>query len=307
MEKRKLGKSDLMLAPLVFGGNVFGWTIDESTSFNLLDAFSEAGFNAIDTANTYSMWKKGNTGGESETIIGNWLKRSGKRKDMLIFTKVGSQMSDGTKGLSDKNIIEQAEKSLKRLQTDHIDLYFSHHDDLATSPEETMNAYQKLIKEGKVRYIGASNFKPERMEESMRISVEKELPQYVAIQPKYNMYDRDFEKTDVSVVEEFGLGVVTYWSLASGFLTGKYTSDDDLTGKTRHHAVKGYMDERGRGIIKELEKLSKETGNPISTLALAWILKNPLVTAPIASATSIDQLKDLMKISDTGISKVDFD
>lgn len=306
MEKRKLGKSDLMLAPLVFGGNVFGWTIDEARSHELLDAFAAAGFNSIDTASTYPRWKKGSKGGESETIIGNWLRKSGKRNSMLIFTKIGSETFEGTRGLSKNHIIAETEKSLKRLQIDHIDLLFSHKDDPSTPPAETLSAYQQLIKEGKVRYIGASNFTPERIEESMTASVENGLPRYIAIQPKYNMYDRDFEQTDSKVVEKYDLGVVTYYSLASGFLTGKYKSDDDLEGRERSKTVSHYMNEKGRKIIQNLERLSRDTGNPISTLALAWILKNPLVTAPIASATNMDQLRELMRISDTGIAKVDF-
>lgn len=306
MEKRKLGKSDLMIVPFVFGGNVFGWTIDEPVSFDLLDAFVDNGFNSIDTASTYSRWKKGNKGGESETIIGNWLKRRGSRDDVLIFTKVGSTTFENTKGLKKDHIISETEKSLKRLDTDYVDLMFSHKDDLSTAPQETLEAYHQLIQQGKVRYIGASNFTPERIEESMKTSLEHNLPEYIAIQPEYNMYDRDFEKTDAEVVKKYDLGVVTYYSLASGFLSGKYKSDEQVEGSARQKSVEKYMNDRGRRMIAQLEKMSAQTGYPIATLALAWILKNPLITAPIASATKISQLNELMKVRELDVSALNF-
>lgn len=306
MQTRKLGKSTLELAPLVFGGNVFGWTIDERASFRLLDAFTDNGFNSIDTASTYSTWKEGNKGGESETIIGNWLKQRGGRDRVLIFTKLGSTTSEGTKGLKKDHVIRETERSLKRLRTDYVDLMFSHKDDPDTAPQETLEAYQQLIRQGKIRYIGASNFKPERIEESLQTALEKELPQYVAIQPEYNMYDRDFEKTDEGVVTKYDLGVVTYYSLASGFLSGKYKSGTELQEGERFKAVKQYLNDRGNRIIKGLEEMSAATGYPVATLALAWILKNPLVTAPIASATKMSQLNELMKIAELDVKALDF-
>ena len=221
MEKRKLGKSDLEIAPLVFGGNVFGWTVDEKKSFQLLDRFVEKGFNCIDTADVYSHWAEGNEGGESESIIGNWMKARGNRDKIIIATKVGSQMSPDKKGLSKKYILSEVEASLKRLQTDHIDLYQTHKDDPSTPIEETLEAYDQLIKEGKVRFIGASNLSPERLEKSLQISKEKSLPAYTTLQPNYNLYDREFENEYAELVKKYDLGVITYYSISKRIFVRK--------------------------------------------------------------------------------------
>ncbi|MBN9351682.1 MAG: aldo/keto reductase [Chitinophagaceae bacterium] len=297
MEKRKLGESDLNLAPLVLGGNVFGWTIDKKTSFDLLDTFVGKGFNSVDTANSYSAWVPGNKGGESETIIGEWLRNSGKRKDLFIFTKVGDPIPGDGKGLSESQIVYQAELSLKRLQTDYIDLYFSHKDDLDTPVEETLSAYDKLIKQGKVRYIGASNFLVPRLRESLNMSLFKGFPAYVADQPKYNLLDRTYENELQSYVKRHNIGVVTHSSLANGFLSGKYRTEEDISKSTRKENVASYFSKKG-DVIDKLEKLSKDSGYSMATLALGWILKNETITAPIASATSISQLNELMRISE---------
>jgi aryl-alcohol dehydrogenase-like predicted oxidoreductase len=250
MEKRTLGKTDLNIAPIVFGGNVFGWTIDEQKSFEILNQFIESGFNFIDTADVYSRWVPGNKGGESETIIGNWLKKHNKRHDVIIATKVGSDMGQG-KSLKKDYIINQVEHSLSRLQTDYIDLYFSHYDDENTPVEETLSAYETLIKAGKVRWIGASNFSAERLKESLIYSTQHSLPRYEVYQPGYNLYDREeFEQEHEKICLDYGLGVVTYYSLASGFLTGKYRSEDDLKKSQRGGGVKRFLNERGFRILR---------------------------------------------------------
>ncbi|MEO6820118.1 MAG: aldo/keto reductase [Ginsengibacter sp.] len=295
MEKRKIGKTDLNIAPLIFGGNVFGWTIDEAMSFRLLDQFFENGFNAVDTANGYSVWAPGNKGGESETIIGKWLKKSKKRDELVLITKVGWEINASEKGLAKKYILKAVEDSLKRLQTDHIDLYLSHKDDIETPVEETLEAYDQLIKEGKVRFIGASNFTQERLEESIRVSREKKLHEYKVIQPKYNLYDRQFEDGDAEMAKIYGLGVITYSSLASGFLSGKYKSEEDFSKSARGAGMKKYLNEKGFSILKAITHLSKKYNCSPATISLAWLLHNPLVTAPIASATSTEQLKELMQ------------
>jgi len=307
MDKRRLGNTDIAIAPLIFGGNVFGWTIDENTSHHLLDVFIENGFNCIDTADSYSTWKEGNKGGESETIIGNWMKKNNKRKEIIIATKVGSRMSPNQKGLSKKYILAEVETSLKRLQTDYIDLYQSHYDDAETPIEETLEAYQQLIKEGKVRYIGASNYSPSRLEEALNISREKKLPEYKTLQPKYNLYDREFEKEYAGVIKKYGISVITYYSLASGFLTGKYKSEKDLSKSARGHGMKKYMDKKGFAILKALEKLAEKYKCSYATISLAWLIQNPLVTAPIASATNWNQLKELMESIEINLSKPDID
>ena len=286
------------IAPLAFGGNVFGWTIDEKTSFEILDAFVAAGFNFIDTANVYSRWKPGNEGGESETIIGNWMKARGNRGQVIIATKVGGEMANG-KGLSKKYIQQAVEESLKRLQTDYIDLYQSHYDDPETRQEETLEAYAELIKAGKVRAIGASNFSPERLEEALKISLENDLPRYETLQPEYNLYARaGYENALEPICRQNKLGVIPYFSLASGFLTGKYRSESDLNKSQRGGGMHKYLNERGFRILKALDEVSAELQATPAQVALAWLIHRPSITAPIASATSLTQLKDLTKAAD---------
>lgn len=305
MNKRKLGITGLEIAPFVFGGNVFGWTVNEEKAFKLLDQFFENGFNMIDTANSYPNWVPGNKGGESETIIGKWLKRSGHRKDVIIATKVGAEMSPGKKGLSKKHILEEVEASLKRLQTDYIDLYQSHYDFPQTPFEETLSAFDKLIKEGKVRFTGASNITAERLQEAIRISKAKKLYQYKTLQPRYNLYEREFENAYAEVVKENQLGVITYSSLASGFLSGKYRSEKDFSKSDRGKGMKRYVNKKGLDILNALEIISAKYQCSFATIALAWILKNPLVTAPIASATNETQLSELMKSANIKLNQED--
>jgi aryl-alcohol dehydrogenase-like predicted oxidoreductase len=295
MKRRRLGNSELEIAPLAFGGNVFGWTVDEQTSFELLDAFVAAGFNLIDTADTYSAWAPGNTGGESETIIGRWLKRTEKREEVIIATKVGMEMR-GEKGLAKSYILRSAEESLRRLQTDYIDLYQSHQDDPATPLDETLEAYGELIRQGKVRVIGASNYSAERLREALRISEQNDLPRYESIQPLYNLYDRaEFEAELEPLCLEKNVGVIGYYSLASGFLSGKYRSESDLNKSARGGGVKKYLNERGFSILDALDKVSKRQASTPARVALAWLIARPVVTAPIASATSLQQLNDLIE------------
>lgn len=308
MQKRQLGKSDLQVYPITFGGNVFGWTIDEKTSFEILDAFVGSGFNFIDTADVYSRWAEGNQGGESEIIIGNWLKKNNNRDKVIIATKAGSDMGSGKKDLSKKYIIKAAEDSLKRLQTDYIDLYQTHWDDPTTPIEETLEAYDQLIKEGKVRFIGASNLSTERLQASMRISFEQKLPAYVTFQPHYNLYEREvFEESLEEVCLEHQLGVINYYSLASGFLTGKYRSEADLSKSQRGGGVAKYLDARGQKILAALDKVAAELNTSQATVALAWLIHRPSVTAPIVSATSLKQLESITKAPDLAITQQQLD
>ncbi len=296
MEKRKLGNSGLETFPLALGGNVFGWTADERTSFRILEEFVEAGFNLIDTADVYSRWAPGNKGGESETIIGNWFKESRKRTRVILATKVGFEMGEGKKGLSKAYIFQAVEASLKRLRTDYIDLYQSHVDDPETPLEETLEAYGQLIRQGKIRAIGASNYKGERLSLALRVSREKGHPRYETLQPQYNLYDRADYETDLeSVCRENGLGVITYYSLASGFLTGKYRSEKDLADRPRRERLKKYLGDRGTRILGALDQVAKEYRSTPAAAALAWLMSRPGITAPIASATSVEQLKALTK------------
>jgi aryl-alcohol dehydrogenase-like predicted oxidoreductase len=308
MKKRKLGHSDIEVSPLAFGGNVFGWTVDESMSFKLLDAFVEAGFNLIDTADVYSHWAPGNKGGESETIIGKWLQRGGRRDGVVIATKVGNEMGPGRKGLSKPYILRAVEDSLRRLQTDTIDLYQSHGDDPETPLEETLEAYDQLIREGKVRVIGASNYNAKRLDQALQVSRQQGFPRYECLQPLYNLYDRaDFEKELEPLCRKQGLGVITYFSLASGFLTGKYRSAENLADRARADMVKKYLDERGLRILAALDKVARQHGLTPVKIALAWLIAQPSITAPIASATSLEQLQELIEATAVELDKSSMD
>lgn len=293
MQKRELGRSGISIAPLVFGGNVFGWTADEETSFTLLDRFVDAGFNAIDTADIYSAWGPGLSGGESETVIGNWLARRGRRDDIVLMTKVG--MWEARKGLSAKNIQTAVEDSLKRLRTDNLDVYFAHIDDEDVPLAETLDAFSKLIQAGKVRTIGASNYSAARLREALAVSKDNGLPRYEVMQPLYSLYDRaafEDELADLAIQQQ--LGAVGYFSLASGFLTGKYKSLEDLEGTARAGMLTKYFDDRGQGILQVLLEVSEELAAKPSQVALAWLQSRPGLTAPIASATSVAQLDEIM-------------
>ncbi|MGZ3998869.1 MAG: aldo/keto reductase [Flavisolibacter sp.] len=295
MEKRRLGNSELEIAPFALGGNVFGWTIDEKTSFEVLDAFIDAGFNFIDTADSYSTWAPGNKGGESETIIGNWMKSRNNRDKVLIATKVGSDMGQG-KSLKKKYILEEVEASLKRLQVNQIDLYQSHWDDLSTPVEETLEAYQQLVKQGKVRVVGASNFTKERLGEALKASKEAGLPRYQTFQPRYNLYDRqEFEREYEQICLQEKLGVIPYYGLAMGFLSGKYRSQSDLSQSARGKGVQNYLTPRGMKILGALDTVAKRFEVTQATIALAWLIARPAITAPIASATGVQQLQQLVK------------
>jgi aryl-alcohol dehydrogenase-like predicted oxidoreductase len=295
MQKRKLGNSGLEVFPLAFGGNVFGWTADEAISFKLLDAFVDSGFNFIDTADVYSKWAPGNRGGESETILGKWLKRPGNRKKVVLATKVGMEMGPNKKGLSKSYILRAVEDSLKRLQTDYIDLYQSHTDDADTPLEETFEAYARLIQQGKVRAIGASNFSAERLLRALEVSQQGGYPSYQSLQPFYNLYDRaDYETKLEPLCREKGLGVISYYSLASGFLTGKYRSEKDLSKSPRGQRVGKCLNERGLRILEALDRVAKERGSTPAAVSLAWLIARPSITAPIASATNLDQLHELV-------------
>ncbi|HEX4076684.1 MAG TPA: aldo/keto reductase [Candidatus Acidoferrales bacterium] len=294
MIKRKLGNTGLETGPLAFGGNVFGWTADEPMSHKLLDAFVASGLNLIDTADVYSKWVPGHKGGESETIIGNWLEKRGGRDKVLIATKVGVEMAPGETGLSKGYILREVERSLGRLKTDYIDLYQSHRDDPDTPFEETLETYAGLIKSGKVRAIGASNYKADRLAESLKVSAAKGLPRYETLQPWYNLYDRaDFEGALADLCKRESIAVIPYFSLASGFLTGKYRSEGDLAGRARAYRVKDMLNERGFRILKALDHVSAEIGATPAQVSLAWLVAHGM-TAPIASATNLDQLKEII-------------
>ncbi|MGZ3754975.1 MAG: aldo/keto reductase [Mucilaginibacter sp.] len=293
MNKREIGKSGIQVYPFAFGGNVFGWTIDEKTSFDVLDAFVDLGLDFIDTADVYSKWKPGNTGGESETIIGNWLKKSGKREKVIIATKVGKPMGENMKGLSKAYITHAVEASLKRLQTDYIDLYQSHDDDKDTPLTETLETFTGLIKQGKIRAIGASNYSGKRLAEALQVSAANGLAAYQCLQPEYNLYEREhYEKELEPVCLQNNIGVINYYSLASGFLTGKYRSENDLSKSPRGQGIKKYLNDRGYKILAALDEVSAQYHTTPGTVALAWVMARPGVTAPIASSTSIKQLKE---------------
>ena len=297
MQLRELGRSGLQVSPLAFGGNVFGWTVDEAQSFRLLDAWLDAGFNFVDTADVYSSWVPGHVGGESETIIGKWLRQSSKRNRIVLATKVGKPMGEGKVGLSATYIREAVDASLTRLKTDHIDLYQSHDDDAGTPLEETMEAFAGLIKAGKVRAIGASNYSAPRLAEALDVSERLGLPRYESLQPLYNLYDRAvFEDALAPLCLERGVGVINFYALAAGFLTGKYRSEADA-GKSARGAntTKKYLNARGLRILDALDAVAATHGATPAQVAIAWQIAQPAVTAPIASATSIAQLDELAK------------
>ncbi len=304
MQYRKLGNSDLEVSRLCLGGNVFGWTAGEPASFRVLDAFLDAGGNFIDTADVYSTWVPGNKGGDSETIIGKWFKRSGKRKDVVLATKVGMEMGPGKKGLSKAYIQQAVEDSLKRLQTDYIDVYQAHKDDEQTPLEETLGAFSDLINQGKVRAIGASNYSAQRLQAALDISGKHGFSRYETLQPEYNLYDRSgFEAELEAVCQKNDLGVIPYFSLAAGFLTGKYRSEADLHDKARAGKVRNYLNERGFRILAALDQTAKQTGSNPTRVALAWLMARPAITAPIASATSPEQLEDLLAAADLKLDR----
>lgn len=307
MQLRPLGKTGLSTAPLVFGGNVFGWTADEKTSFDLLDGWLDAGFNAVDTADSYSHWAEGNRGGESETIIGKWLKANpAKRDKVLILTKVGSVQDGEVKGLSARWIAEGVERSLKRLQTDRIDLYFAHKPDPETPFAETLEAFDRLIRAGKVRAVGASNLDVGQLAESLRVARDRNLPRYAVLQPEYNLYDRDgFEGALRELTTREEIGVVTYFSLASGFLSGKYATPADIEGTKRNKFLGKYFTPRGGRILEALGKVAARTGASPAEIALAWLIGRHGVTAPIASATDRTQLASLARAATLKLSRED--
>jgi len=306
MKKQSLGNTDLQIPPIVFGGNVFGWTLDEEESFEMLDRLFEAGFTTIDTANVYSRWADGNSGGESETIIGQWMKDRGVRDQMTIITKVGSDMGQGHKDLSEDHILQAADQSLERLQIEQIDLYLTHWDDETTPIEETLGAYQQLIKAGKVQYIGASNLSPERLKASLKASKEKGLPKYQVFQPEYNLYDRQgYEEGVAPICKEEHLGVITYYSLASGFLSGKYRDNDDLTKSVRGKKVERYLDERGFHILDALDEVAEKYEVSQAAVSLAWLINKPNVTAPIASATKAHHVDAFIEAAQMDINAQD--
>ncbi len=293
MNKRQLGNSDLHVSPICFGSNVFGWTIDEKTSFELLDAFVDANCNFIDTADVYSRWKRGNKGGESETIIGNWLEQKRSRQKVIIATKVGSDMGEG-KTLRKAYIVKEAEQSLRRLKTDYIDLYQTHYDDEVLPVDEALEAYNELVKAGKVRWIGTSNMSAERLLQSLKMSEEKGFPFYQTLQPEYNLYARKyFEENYQSICLKNKIGVITYYSLASGFLTGKYRSEADFSKSQRGGGMKKYLNPRGFSILHALDEVAERYNSTPATVSLAWLIAQPSVAAPIASATNLQQVKSL--------------
>ena len=308
MSKRELGRSGIQVPVLTFGGNVFGWTVDQTASFSLLDALLDHNLNFIDTADVYSAWVEGNQGGESETIIGNWLKKTGKRDQIVLATKVGKPMGEGKVGLSPRYIKDAVEASLRRLQTDYIDLYQSHDDDADTPLAETMAAFDALIKEGKVRAVGASNYSAPRLAEALKVSKENGLARYETLQPLYNLYDRKvYEEALEKVVTDNGLGVINFYGLAAGFLTGKYRTQADASKSLRGESVIArYLDERGLKVLRGLDQVAEKHGAQPGQVALAWQIARPSITSPIVSATSLQQLNELalaatLKLDDADI------
>jgi aryl-alcohol dehydrogenase-like predicted oxidoreductase len=292
----EIGKTGIKVSTLCLGGNVFGWTASEAASFAVMDAFVDAGMNFIDTADIYARWQSGSNGGDSELVIGKWLKQRGNRSRVVIATKLGKEMGPGKAGLSAKYMQQAVEDSLNRLQTDYIDLYQSHEEDPNTPIEETLQAFAKLIEQGKVRAIGASNYTPECLEEALRVSRELGLPRYESLQPHYNLVERaKFEPTLEPICLAHHLSVLAYWSLASGFLTGKYRSEADITKSKRGKDAVKYLDDRGRKVLAALDEISAAHDATPTSIALAWLIARPSVTSPIASATSVEQLEDILK------------
>ncbi len=295
MQTRKLADTGLEVPVIMLGGNVFGWTVNEADSFRLLDAAFDSGLNFIDTADVYSRWIPGHVGGESETILGKWFARSGKRDKVIIATKLGMDMGDGKQGLSAKYMVEAVEASLRRLQTDRIDLYQSHRDDEKTPLDETLGAFDKLVKQGKVRFIGASNYSGARLRQALETSKRNHIASYVTLQPHYNLVEREPYETDLApVVAEYGLGVIPYFSLAGGFLTGKYRTQSDVEGKARAGIVGKYVNARGLAVLDALDAIAKQHNSTPAAVALAWLSAQPGILAPIASATNEKQLADLV-------------
>lgn len=307
MKKVQLGNTDIEITPIIFGGNVFGWTLNEEESFRILDAFVARGFNAIDTANNYSYWVPGNVGTESERIIGNWIKSRNLRDKIILATKVGGRnLIQDKPNTTKSHILKEVEESLMRLNTDYIDLYQTHYDDTKTPVEETLSAYNQLIKEGKVRYIGASNFSSERLIESLDKADLFNLPGYKTLQPEYNLYDRKhFEEFLQPVVDKFKLGVIPYYSLASGFLSGKYRTEADLEQSTRGEGIKKYLNERGVRILDALETISTRHSISYSAVSLAWLMEQKSVVAPIASATKEKHLDAFLEAVNVQLSHDD--
>lgn len=306
MTPRPLGRSGIEIAPLVLGGNVFGWTADEKSSFDILDAFAAEGFTAIDTANAYSRWVPGHQGGESETIIGNWMKARGNRAKLHVFTKVGSDMGQGKKDLSARHIAEAVEASLRRLQTDYIDLYFAHWPDETVTPEETLEAFAKLVASGKVRAIGCSNYDEKLLREALKVSASRNWPRFEVVQNEYNLHSRGkFEGAMQEIVLHEGLGSIPYYGLASGFLTGKYRSEADAAKSARGKGAMKFLDARGKRILAAMDEISARTNAALSEIALAWLAAQSGVTAPIASATSVKQVEGLARGARLSLSTSD--
>lgn len=307
MSKTKINKTDLEITRINLGGNVFGWTLDENKSFEILDKFIENSGNFIDTADTYPWWVNG-TGGLSETIIGKWMKSRGNRRDLVIATKVGSETKEHTFDISRKHILQSVDESLQRLQTDYIDLYYTHFDDEKTPVEETLSTYDEIIKAGKVRYIAASNVSPERLIASFEAAEKNNFPKYVALQPHYNLVERSkYENEYAPLVEKYNLSVFPYWSLAAGFLTGKYRSEADLSKSVRGGGAKKYMNEKGFAVLDTLDRVSEKYGTSQAAVALAWLLAQPHIGAPIASATSQSQLETLFTATKLNLNKEDLE
>ncbi|MCI0752863.1 aldo/keto reductase [Teichococcus vastitatis] len=308
MMMRSLGRSGLSVSPLCFGGNVFGWTAGEAESFRLLDRFVEAGFNFIDTADVYSRWASGHQGGESEAVIGKWLDRSGKRDQVVIATKVGMEMAPDRKGLQPDHIRRSVEDSLRRLRTDRIDLYQSHRDDPETPLEETLAAYDALIREGKVRAIGASNYEAPRLKAALEASAKHGLPRYESLQPHYNLLERaGYENALEPLCEAEGLGVINYFSLAAGFLTGKYRSEADLGQSPRGGGLKKYLNPKGEAVLKALDEVAARHSVKPGQVALAWLMARPSITAPIASATRLEQLEEMIAAATLTLDAADIE
>ena len=307
MKKVNIANTNLKVSRINFGGNVFGWTLNEKESFDILDAFVAAGFNFIDTADTYSWWVNG-VGGQSETILGKWMKARNNRDQLVIATKVGSQTKEHPKDISKAHILQSVDESLQRLQTDYIDLYYTHFDDELTPVEETLSAYDEIIKAGKVRYIGASNVSSERLNESFKVAEDNKLPKYVALQPHYNLMERtNYETIYRPVVEQFSLAVFPYYSLASGFLTGKYRSEEDLGKSVRGAGLKHYLNNRGLAVLDALDTIANKHNTQPATVALAWQLAQPTITASIVSATSKNQLQNLIDAPMLALDKEDLE